>query len=212
MVVVMRRVFRTLLTVSARSRCPSSEGWRNRCPPRSLAGAHQGRTPPPGDSTVFEKDARERGDAIVTATKGFEHKIIQAVRGTEGRTIAKWQAAGWQLVSRDQGILRTDLTFGRPRPKRSLATAAAFAFLLLVAVGGLTLGLIFGDDEDTTAAPADATVSSPSADVGTPATPEPASTETAWEETRDADLTFGETARFRSIAGDNDIPLEITVE
>ncbi len=148
----------------------------------------------------------------MTATKGFENKIVQAVRGTEGRTIAKWQAAGWQLVSRDQGTFRTALTFRRPRPKRSLATAAAFAFLLLVAVGGLTLGLIFGDDEDTTAAPADATASSPPADVVTPADPEPAPTATTWEETRDADLTFGETARFRSTAGDNDIPLEITVE
>jgi hypothetical protein len=148
----------------------------------------------------------------VAVTKEDEEKIVQAVRGTEARTIAKWEADGWQLVSRDQGTFRTALTFRRSRPKRGLATTAAFAFLLLVAVGGLALGLIFGDDEDTTAAPADATASSPPADVVTPADPESAPTETTWEETRDGDLTFGETARFRSTAGNDDIPLEISVE
>ncbi|TFV66368.1 UNVERIFIED_ORG: hypothetical protein E4P37_06630 [Bacillus sp. AZ43] len=141
-----------------------------------------------------------------------EEKTVQAVRGTEARTIAKWEADGWHLVDRDQGTFRTALTFRRPRPRMSRATAAAFAGLAVVAVGGLTLGAIFGDDEGTTAAPADATASSPPADVGTPAAPEPTPTETTWDETRDGDLTFGETARFRSTAGSNDIPLEITVE
>lgn len=150
---------------------------------------------------------------MVAGTKGYENKTVQAIRGTEDKTIAKWETAGWQLVGRDQGTFRTALTFRRPRPKRSLATAAAFAFLLLVAVGGLTLGLIFGDDEDTTAAPADATASSPPADVVSPAPPSASTpSETTWEETQNADLSFGETARFRSTAGDNDIPLEITVE
>ncbi len=47
----------------------------------------------------------------------------------------------------------------------------------------------------------------------TPAAPSaPAPSKTTWEETKDAHLTFGETARFRSTAGNNDIPLEITVE
>jgi hypothetical protein len=164
-------------------------------------------------SGLLEKDARERGDAIVTVAKGYENKIVQAIRGTEDKTIAKWETAGWQLVSRDQGTFRTALTFRRSKLKKNLPAAAALAFLLLVAVGGLTLGLIFGDDENTTAAPTDATASSPPADFVTPAAPsEPVPSETTWEETEDGDLTFGETARFRSTAGDNDIPLEITVE
>lgn len=148
----------------------------------------------------------------MTVTKGYENKIVQAIRGTEDRAIAKWEADGWQLVSRDQGTFRTALTFRRSRPKKSLAAAAALAFLLLAAVGGLTIGLIFGDDENTTAPPTAATASSPPADVASPAQPSaPAPSETTWEETQDADLGFGETARFRSTAGDNDIPLEITV-
>lgn len=146
-------------------------------------------------------------------TKGYENKIVQAVRGTEDRTITKWEAAGWQLVSRDQGTFRTALTFRRSRLKKRLPAAAAVAFLLLVSIGGLTLGLIFGDDENTTAPPTDATESSSPGEVVTPATPStPASSGTTWEETTDAHLAFGETARFRSTAGSNDIPLEITVE
>jgi hypothetical protein len=149
----------------------------------------------------------------VTVTKGYENRIVQALRGTEDRAIAKWEADGWQLVSRDQGTLRTGLTFRRSRLKRRLPAAAALAFLLFVAIGGLTLGLIFGDDENTTAPPTDATKASSPGEAVTPAAPSaPAPSEATWEETKDAHLTFGETARFRSTAGNNDIPLEITVE
>src|SRR3712207_3523821 len=63
------------------------------------------------------------------------------------------------------------------------------------------------------ASPTDATETSSPGEVVTPTHPsEPAPSETTWEETEDAHLTFGETARFRSTAGNNDIPLEITVE
>lgn len=162
--------------------------------------------------SLFEKNARERGHGMVAGTKGYGNKIVQAIRGTEDKTIAKWETAGWQLVGRDQGTFRTALTFRRSKLKKNLPAAAALAFLLLVAVGGLTLGLIFGDDENTTAPPTAATASSPPADVASPAHPSaPAPSETTWEETQDAQLTFGETARFRSTAGDNNIPLEITV-
>ncbi|WP_299956918.1 hypothetical protein [uncultured Modestobacter sp.] len=94
-------------------------------------------------------------------TKGYENKTVQAVRGTEDKTIAKWETAGWQLVSRDQGTFRTALIFRRSKLKKNLPAAAALAFLLPVAVGGLTLGLIFGDDKNTTAPPTAATASSP---------------------------------------------------
>jgi hypothetical protein len=147
----------------------------------------------------------------VTVTKGHEVKITQAIRGTEERVIAKWEADGWQLVSHDQGTFRTALTFQRPRPKKSLTATVALASLLLVTVGGLTIGLISGDDETVTAPPT-ATASSPPADVATPPQPSaPAASTTTWGETQVADLGFGETARFRSTAGDNDIPLEISV-
>ncbi|MFQ1003921.1 hypothetical protein [Modestobacter sp. SSW1-42] len=148
----------------------------------------------------------------MTATKGYDNKTVQAIRGTEDRAIAKWEAAGWQLVNREQGAFRTALTFRRSRPKKSLAAAAALTFLLLVAVGGLIIGLIFGDDENTTARPTAATASSSPADVASSAQPSaPTPSESTWEETEDADLNFEETARFRSTAGNSDIPLEITV-
>ncbi|MGY1668595.1 hypothetical protein [Geodermatophilus sp. SYSU D00696] len=148
----------------------------------------------------------------MTITKGYETKIVQAIRGTEDRAIARWEADSWQLVRRDQGTFRTALTFRRPRPKQSLAAAAAFTVMLVVAIGGLVIGVIFGDDENTTAPPTAASASPPPADVASPAEPSaPAPAESTWEETQDADLNFGETARFRSTAGDNNIPLEITV-
>jgi hypothetical protein len=164
-------------------------------------------------SRLLEKDARDREDAVVTVAKRYENKIVQAIRGTEDKTIAKWEAAGWEFVSRDQGTFRTALTFRRSRLKKSLPAAIAVVFLLLVSVGGLTLGLIFGDDEETAAPPTAADGSSSPSEVVTPTQPsEPAPSEATWEETEDAHLTFGETARFRSTAGNNNIPLEITVE
>ncbi|NEK85311.1 hypothetical protein GCU60_05980 [Blastococcus saxobsidens] len=145
-------------------------------------------------------------------TKGYESTTVQALRGTEDRTIAKMETAGWELVDRDRGTFRTTLTFRRPRPRKNLPAVAGLGFLLLVAVGGSTLGLLFGDDADTTAPPADAAASSPPAAVVTPAPPAaPAPSGTTWEETADGELAFGETARFRSTAGSSDIPLEITV-
>ena len=83
----------------------------------------------------------------------YEFTSVQAFRGTEGKTIAKWRTEGWEVDSRDQGLLRTELTFRRVKPptlgsriraafgrleptmQRTLLAGSAAVVLLVVAVG-----------------------------------------------------------------------------
>ena len=66
----------------------------------------------------------------------YESKDVRAIRGTEARTIAKWQKDGWELVTQSQGpLLQTKLTFRRPKPKtpwRLLAVLGGFVLLLII--------------------------------------------------------------------------------
>lgn len=47
----------------------------------------------------------------------FETKSVRAIRGMESRTVKKWEADGWVLVSQTPGKLQTEITFRRPKPK-----------------------------------------------------------------------------------------------
>ncbi|KAB1160062.1 DUF4839 domain-containing protein [Micromonospora sp. AMSO12t] len=80
----------------------------------------------------------------------YEFKSVQAVRGIEARSIAKWQKAGWEFVDQDQGTLRTTLNFRRPKPKVPwvLIAVAAGVVLLLAIVGGIASALQGGNDKD----------------------------------------------------------------
>jgi hypothetical protein len=79
----------------------------------------------------------------------YEYTSVQAMRGTEAKAIAKWEKDGWEVDRRDQGVLRTELTFRRVKPKSFGATMLA-AFrglqpkvqLLAVSAGGLLLALV----------------------------------------------------------------------
>ncbi|MGY1805016.1 excalibur calcium-binding domain-containing protein [Blastococcus sp. SYSU D00922] len=107
----------------------------------------------------------------------YEFTSVQAIRGTEDKTIAKWGKNGWEVDRRDQGLLRTELTFRRVKPttlgsrigaafgrleptrRRTLLAASAvvvplFAFLIGVAVGGS------GGESDVEASPAYLTLQS----------------------------------------------------
>src|SRR4051794_35444573 len=69
----------------------------------------------------------------------YELQTVRVIRGTEGKTIAKWLKDGWELDAQSQGsMLRTELTFRRVKPKtpwRLLAVAGAvIAFVLLIGV------------------------------------------------------------------------------
>jgi hypothetical protein len=73
----------------------------------------------------------------------YEYMSVRAIRGTEGRTIAKWVNEGWELDAQSQGsMLRTDLIFRRVKAKapwRVLAVAGAVVVLaLVIAIGVIT--------------------------------------------------------------------------
>lgn len=68
----------------------------------------------------------------------YESKTVQTIRGAEARSIAKWQEAGWQLVDKNPGTLRTKLSFRRPKPKLPwvpLAIGGGVLALLAVVIG-----------------------------------------------------------------------------
>lgn len=82
----------------------------------------------------------------------YEYTSAQAFRGTEAKVIAKWEADGWEVDSRDQGLIRTELTFRRAKPATLASRArAAFGRLepkaqrgLVAAAGALVLLVIGG--------------------------------------------------------------------
>lgn len=68
----------------------------------------------------------------------YEFKSVQTVRGTESRSIAKWEGAGWELVGQEKGKVRSTLSFRRPKPKapwKLVAAAVGAGVVLLAAVG-----------------------------------------------------------------------------
>lgn len=97
----------------------------------------------------------------VTDDVQYEYTSAQAIRGTEAKVIAKRAEDGWEVSSRNQGLLRTELTFRRvkpttlgarllatfrrlePKAQRRLVTASG-VLLLLVIVGGIVAGALAG--------------------------------------------------------------------
>jgi cytoskeletal protein RodZ len=73
----------------------------------------------------------------------YETKPVRAIRGTESRTVAKWKADGWELVSQTPGKLRTELIFRRPKPKsRRLLWAVVGGGVAVILAGVITFGAI----------------------------------------------------------------------
>ncbi|MCQ1955768.1 DUF4839 domain-containing protein [Arthrobacter sp. zg-Y826] len=113
----------------------------------------------------------------------YELKTVQAIRGSEARTTAKWEKEGWEFVSQDKGTLRTEITFRRPKrqlPWRLLAVAGG-ALAVLIAVAAV-FGLF--DEEPGTAAPpappaaAETSTGAPASAPAAEATPSEEATET----------------------------------
>ena len=95
----------------------------------------------------------------------YEFKSVQAVRGTEARSMAKWQKDGWEYVDQSQGSLRTTLNFRRVKPKTfsgylmesvtafrglqpktQLALAGSAAAILVAGTIGIVVGTQAGGD------------------------------------------------------------------
>src|SRR3954466_9038211 len=101
------------------------------------------------------------------ADDGVEHefKSVQALRGRESSTKAKWQDQGWEFVSENRGTLRTELSFRRVKPKKfganllsivatlrrfhpktQLALVASCAVILVAGTVGIVVGTQSGGD------------------------------------------------------------------
>ena len=135
----------------------------------------------------------------------YEFKSVQALRGRVGSAKAKWQNQGWELVSENQGALRTELTFRRVKPKTLgdylLSSVAAFrrvkpktlsavlasvALILVAGSVGIVVGKQRGGDTPTpSAAPTTASTATPTTASTTSSTTAPttASTEPPAEPT-----------------------------
>lgn len=71
-----------------------------------------------------------------------ETRSVQAFRGMEARTIAKWEQQGWHLITQAPGKLRTELTFQRERPTVSKKALIGGAAALIVLAVIITIGVI----------------------------------------------------------------------
>ena len=95
----------------------------------------------------------------------YEIKTVQAIRGTEARTIAKWENDGWEVTGQAPGRIRTEISMRRPKQKlsvRALAIAGGVAAVLVVA---LVLLNVLGGDDDVAPVADTASASEPAASV-----------------------------------------------
>lgn len=93
----------------------------------------------------------------------YLHKTVQAIRGTEARSVSKWESQGWELVDQAPGKLRTTLNFRKPAPKVPWLPIAALVgvVVLILAIVGIAR-LFQGDDAPATSG---ATSASTSAEI-----------------------------------------------
>ncbi|MGY1736043.1 DUF4839 domain-containing protein [Geodermatophilus sp. SYSU D00684] len=155
----------------------------------------------------------------------YEFTSVRAIRGTESKTIAKWQKDGWELDSQSQGsLLRTELTFRRvkpetlgtrvlavfrrltPRARLGLAGVAGGVVLLVVALA-VVIGLRGGGSASETAASASQTAVAPSEQVSDAAPRVIEETEPAVVPTQppaEEILTVGNSADLAALLGVSD--------
>lgn len=144
----------------------------------------------------------------------YVSKTVRAIRGTEARTIAKWQEDGWELASQDQGLLRTEITFRRPKPEvpwRLVALVGGLVLLVVVIVVGVVLVVNRGGGgaSEPTASPTEvATAPSGQSSTDSPAAPattasEATPTQPAAEETLTA-ANNAELAAVLTVSDPND--------
>lgn len=77
----------------------------------------------------------------------YATKTVQAVRGTEARTIKKWEKTGWEAIDQKTARLRTEITLRRPSPKKPwLLFAAGGGVVVLLIVFAFIMGATEGTD------------------------------------------------------------------
>lgn len=86
---------------------------------------------------------------MTTEEPQYEVTEVKAIRGTEAKTITNKQQDGWELVTQEQGRLRTTLTFRRPKPKTPWRLWAALGGVGVVLAAIITIGVLQEDSNDT---------------------------------------------------------------
>lgn len=156
---------------------------------------------------------RKDGKSMAGEGTRFEVTEIKAVRGTESKTIASKQQDGWELVTQQEGRLRTTMTFRRPKPKPPwrLWTALGGAGVILASI--ITVGAVLEDDsaalsQADPAAASNAAQPAPEGDAASSSTADSMICET----TPGGDpCKFGQTAIYRDSVRTGEVELEITV-
>src|SRR5699024_5038151 len=100
----------------------------------------------------------------------YEVTEIKAIRGTESKAIANKQQEGWELVSQQQGRVRTTLHFRRPKPPIPWKMWAALGGAGIILASIITVGALLEGGTDSSAADNSAAAStkqpSPASDSG----------------------------------------------
>jgi hypothetical protein len=146
----------------------------------------------------------------------YETRSIRSLRGTEERTIKRWEDDGWEVVSQESGQLRTEIRLRRARPKphprRWIIGGVAVAAVLVVVI---TIGVI-SERNSSSAAPASSASTAPaSAEPRKEGSPTSTTSGTPDTECADAgafaSCTFGQTVRYTGSTREGEVALEITV-
>jgi hypothetical protein len=148
----------------------------------------------------------------------YEVAEVKAIRGTESKTIASKQQEGWELVTQQEGILRTTMTFRRPKPKPPWRLWAALGGVGVVLAGIITVGALTEEEDDNDVSRTDAVAalsapqsspqSAPEQEADTPAAADPMICDTGPL----ADpCKFGQTAIYSNTVRSGEVKLEITV-
>src|SRR3954470_19105452 len=88
------------------------------------------------------------GQGMVDGGVRYELKTVKALRGTEGRSVAKWQKDGWELVDQSAGTLHTTLNFRKPKPPLPVRQIAIGGAAVLVLAGIIGVGALLEGDGD----------------------------------------------------------------
>lgn len=103
----------------------------------------------------------------------YDINTVRTIRGTESLTRAKWEKDGWKFVSQEQGTLRTQMTFRKPKTPVSWKLFAVIGGVLAVVAIIIVVNVALssgGDDAEPAA------TTSPSSTPRAETEPSPAAT------------------------------------
>lgn len=101
----------------------------------------------------------------------YDLNTIRTIRGTEARARAKWEADGWEFVSQEQGTIRTQMTFRKPKKPVSWKRFAVLGGVL--AALAIIIGVNVALSSDDGAKPAATSSARPTPDAAPEQSAEP---------------------------------------